>query len=96
MPTFAAALHQIKSVEINEIDFIISNNASNIASAFPLTFPMAERTNLTNDATDTENCLDNADDDYFRFKLRKKQTLKKELISVPGKNFAVLLIHCSL
>ena len=72
-PTFAAVLHQIKSVKINEIDFIISNNASDITSAFIITFPMAEQTTLTNDATDTENCLDDADDDYFIFKLQKNK-----------------------
>ena len=89
-------LHQIKSVKINEIDFIISNNASDITSAFIITFPMAEQTTLINDATDTENYFDDADDDYFRFKLQKKQTLNKELISVPCKNFLVSFIHCSL
>ena len=55
---------------------------------------MSEQTTLTNDATDTENRLDDADNYFFNLSC-EKQTLKKELISVPGKDFLVLLIHCS-
>ena len=62
----AAALEdELESAEINEIDFIISDNATNMRSAFTTAFPMSEQTILTHYASDSDNCLDDEDNDLF-------------------------------
>ena len=62
----AAALEdELESAEINEIDFIISDNASNMRSAFTTVFPRPEQTTPTHYASDSDNCLDDEDNDLF-------------------------------
>ena len=83
--TAATLEDELESAEINEIAFIISDNASNMRSALTTAFLMPEQTTLTHYASDSENCLYDKDNNLFSNLSCEKADIEESLF--PEKTF---------